>query len=205
VLVVLADYALVSPLVGAGLAIRGAVALLLGLTLARAAPTPPPQWGRVRPSLGWMVRFLAWFTPLAVLVVVAALFTARALGQRWLRLPLLVPSEDAALECFFRAVIAAPIVEELIYRGIVQPRLEAGCGAKTAVFLSGPIFWILHWAALGRVTPPTQLLAGWILARAFLRTRSLLAPTILHALGNLALFGVDLLWYRNPDFFAAWF
>jgi membrane protease YdiL (CAAX protease family) len=88
------------------------------------------------------------------------------------------------------ALVWAPLVEELIYRGLAYPALASALGRRAAVFLSGPLFYLLHlvygwpWFLLHYVA------AGWILAWAFARRGRLWVPVVLHALGN-ALIGVQ--------------
>jgi len=98
------------------------------------------------------------------------------------------------------ACLLVPLAEELIYRGLIQVELASAFGPWRAVFLMGPIFWTYHWWAWGGVTAVNQLFAGWILAWSFQRTRSLLAPTILHAAGNLLVALIDLLLLTQPEF-----
>ena len=88
---------------------------------------------------------------------------------------------------------AAPLVEEFVYRGLVFGRLRRALGFRESAVISSVLFWASHWIASGAVTSPHQLAAGLILAWACERSRSLLAPTILHALGNAALLGSDAL------------
>ena len=61
------------------------------------------------------------------------------------------------------------------------------------------MFWVLHWIYFGEVTFPNHLLGGWVIAWSYDRTRSLVAPTLLHAVGNLALGLGDMLVLTRPE------
>ncbi|HVR74791.1 MAG TPA: CPBP family glutamic-type intramembrane protease [Planctomycetota bacterium] len=202
-LAVALDYLLASPLVGAGYGVRGVLALCLAAAplLSGRDEHVLPRWGRVRPSLLWLARFLGILLPAALLFTVLTILLCRAMGWKLNVFPLAIASLDSAPAFVFHGLVAAPIVEEFIYRGVIHGRLRQGMGPFLAVALAGPIFWVLHWLDRGGVSPPNHLLAGWILAWAFERTGSLLTPTLLHALGNGALLFLDLLWYRWPGLF----
>jgi hypothetical protein len=100
---------------------------------------------------------------------------------------------------FVLAVIWAPLIEEVVYRGIVQARLRQVTGRWVAIGVSGLTFWVYHWVSFEGVSPPHHLGAGLLLAWSYERSRSLLAPTILHAIGNLVLGTSDLVYILWPQ------
>jgi membrane protease YdiL (CAAX protease family) len=61
-------------------------------------------------------------------------------------------------------------------------------GSTVTILLSGVLFALLH-AAYGNLAPDNTI-AGFVLAWAYLRSSSLLVPIVLHALGNLCVFGI---------------
>ncbi|MFT4538678.1 MAG: membrane protease YdiL (CAAX protease family) [Planctomycetota bacterium] len=141
-----------------------------------------------------------------VMALCASLLTAVGIGMwLWQRnggaLPVMQPTDvrsfDAVPAFVLRAIVLAPIIEEGLHRGVLQPLLRAGMGPKAAILLSGPLFWILHWASWGGVSPPNHLLAGWILAWAWERSNGLLAPILLHAAGNTLVLALNLYWLAN--------
>lgn len=80
-----------------------------------------------------------------------------------------------------RVVILAPVVEELIFRGIILTGFRRNYPAFLAIFLSALLFALFHlnpWQLL-----PTFLL-GLLLGYVRLRSGSLLAAIITHALHN---------------------
>lgn len=100
---------------------------------------------------------------------------------------------------FLFAVITAPLVEEWIYRGLIQPRLRIAVGPRWAIFLNGILFWIYHWVGHGQITGLNHLAGGWLFAWSWQRTNSLVAPTLLHAVGNLSIALGELLWLTHPE------
>src|SRR5262249_24020727 len=88
-------------------------------------------------------------------------------------------------------LLCAPLIEELVYRGLAVPALTAMMGTRAAVLLSGPLFYLLHTQFY---TLPWFMLhyafAGWVLAWAFVRRGRLCVALALHVLGNV-LAGAD--------------
>jgi membrane protease YdiL (CAAX protease family) len=97
-------------------------------------------------------------------------------------------------------LLAAPLLEELIYRALAVPALAAVAGRRGAFWLSGPLFLGLHVAYGYPVWMVHYVMAGWLLAAAFLRRGQLWVVVVLHALGNLLMLLDDLLLLLAPDF-----
>ncbi len=87
-------------------------------------------------------------------------------------------------------LLAYPILEEWIYRGILYPPLEKAVGRPAAVVLSGVVFQALHLTY--GLAWPHYFVGGMILAWVFARSRSLIYPVLLHALWNLLVLLADL-------------
>lgn len=114
----------------------------------------------------------------------------------------------------FRALIAAPVYEETIFRGVLIPAMIcSGFSPKSSIFLSGLIFGVTHLYHLveifkSKVNVP-NLVAGTFLqvvytsifgtfaAYTFLRTGSLFSPILIHAFCNYM--GVPDLHYFHPN------
>ena len=169
---------------------RGLVALFVGTLCLRWIRTLPRGeswlcWDKWRTSLWWTWR-VSWITACvcAPLLVVAYFVAGDALHD-------FEPPNVRRIEDFWpyvvHAVLWAPLVEELVYRGYLHPRLRAVIGVRGAILVGGFVFWVVHWVGFGHVTFPNHLLAGLLFHWVYERTRSLVAPTLLHALGNLAL------------------
>lgn len=81
------------------------------------------------------------------------------------------------------AVVAAPILEELLFRGFICRTMLAFWSKKKAVLGSALIFAVVH---PGTSFPPV-FLVGVMTAVLFLRSRSVVPGMILHALYNLGI------------------
>jgi len=79
---------------------------------------------------------------------------------------------------FFVGAVFAPLVEEIIFRGIMVERFGAKYGYKSAVIFSSLIFGVLHMDIIG------AFVFGVVLSVLYLRTRSLLLPFLIHAANN---------------------
>jgi membrane protease YdiL (CAAX protease family) len=84
------------------------------------------------------------------------------------------------------AVIAAPVFEEFIFRGLIYGGLRRSFGVWPATLASAAVFAIMH--------PPLAVVPVFVLgvctALVYERTRSLLAPMIAHAVYNAAVIGL---------------
>ena len=74
--------------------------------------------------------------------------------------------------------ILAPVVEEILFRGILLHRWAARWGSTTGVVVSSALFAILHIEFIG------HFVFGVTMAMLYVRTRSLWAPIAAHVLNN---------------------
>jgi membrane protease YdiL (CAAX protease family) len=79
---------------------------------------------------------------------------------------------------FFVVAVFAPVVEEIIFRGIMVERFGAKYGYKSGVLISSLLFGVLHMDIIG------AFVFGLVLSILYLRTRSLLLPFFIHAANN---------------------
>lgn len=196
--IVATDYFLASSIVEAPCVVRGFVAIALRWMAAwsngAASATRTDDWGNVDLSLCWLARFSTLFIVPTLVVIGAAVGAGALCGLSIQYSPLCINSLDEIAPYILHGLVASPVIEELIYRGIVYPKLRAGAGRLIGLVLSGPIFWVLHWISSGGISPLNHLLAGWILSWAYEKSGSLVAPVLLHSLGNLLLLTLDLTW-----------
>jgi hypothetical protein len=90
--------------------------------------------------------------------------------------------DRVALAIFFiTASLAAPLFEELMFRGFLLPSLTRYVPVWGAIIISGFIFAVAH-LSLSEVLPLATL--GIILGIVYTRSRNLLAPIFLHSLWN---------------------
>lgn len=79
-------------------------------------------------------------------------------------------------------VIAAPVVEELLFRGLVYNRSRKLFGVKMAIFLSALYFGIYHMNVVQGIY---AFLLGLFLAWVYERYQTIFAPILFHASANL--------------------
>jgi hypothetical protein len=109
------------------------------------------------------------------------------LGGNKTQLDLLVESSlPARFATAFAAVFTAPLVEELIYRGVVYSALERAAGVSTAVMIVSLLFAGVHVFQysnnIGVIVVITLLSITLTLARAY--SGSVLPPFIIHLVFN---------------------
>ena len=77
------------------------------------------------------------------------------------------------------AIVFAPVLEEFIFRGYLLNRWTLRFGALPAMLLSSGLFAILHPDVLG------AFVFAIIMSLLYMKTRSLLAPMVVHAANNI--------------------
>jgi hypothetical protein len=113
-------------------------------------------------------------------------------GSNPLLQTVLEAQDPVALALFFTtAAIAAPLFEELLFRGFLLPSLTRYLPVWAAIGLSSLIFAIAH-LSLSEVLPLMAL--GIVLGIVYTRSRNLLAPMLLHSAWNsITMLGLFLL------------
>ena len=98
-------------------------------------------------------------------------------------LQLVLKSQDslALMMFFFTAAIAAPLFEEILFRGFLLPSLTRYLPVWGSILISSLLFAVVH-LSLSEIVPLTSL--GIVLGIVYTRSRNLLAPMLLHSLWN---------------------
>jgi len=91
------------------------------------------------------------------------------------------------------AVVGAPLVEELLFRGLIQGAFSRRTGAVPAIFITALIFSFAHIFNEGPAAPLLIFPSGMILGYLRYRTGRLAAGMIAHATFNASLFLVLLI------------
>jgi membrane protease YdiL (CAAX protease family) len=78
----------------------------------------------------------------------------------------------------FIVVVAAPVLEEITFRGLILHRWSRKWGTAWGVVMSSLLFGLLHANALGAG------MVGVVLALVYLQTRSLWVPIAMHVVNN---------------------
>ena len=84
---------------------------------------------------------------------------------------------------FFFGILAAPVIEELLFRGFIQPAVRNSFGKLKAIFISGLLFAIVH---LNAYVFLQIFILGLLLAYLYEKTGSLIAPITIHIFHNTA-------------------
>src|SRR5262245_22070452 len=168
-----------------GLGLARLLVPLAGLAvLALLAKEPAATLGlrlRPTPSLRW------WAVTTAILLVVSVAIGTLYFLTLWatgttITVALHAHSWDDVPAAALRICARYPLVEELVYRGVLVPALVPTVGRWGAVLGSGLAFAFLHHL-YGNAGPDNQL-AGFVLAWAMLRSGCLWVPFALHAGAN---------------------
>jgi len=90
-----------------------------------------------------------------------------------------------SVPAFFTAVILAPVLEELIFRGIVLEGFLKNYSPVKAILLANVLFGLAHlnpWQFVG------AFLMGILISWVYYKTRNLVLPVLMHLLNNLLSF-----------------
>lgn len=129
------------------------------------------------------------FNPSVVLVGVVWLLAAQIILEP---LMTLLPQSEGrgigrgAWACV-TALISAPVLEELLCRGLVFEMLHKRWGVKMSILISSLFFGLMHldWA-----TAVVAIVAGVIFGILYVRTSSLFTTIIIHAINNAMAFAL---------------
>ena len=144
------------------------------------------DWFRLKFRSNWILWGLGgYLVALPVVIVVSLINQQLWQGQGGSNpiLPLALEGRDslALLIFFVTACVAAPVFEEIIFRGFLLPSLTRYVPVWGAVFASSLLFAIAH-LSLSEVLPLLAL--GMVLGIVYTRSRNLLASMLLHGLWN---------------------
>ena len=162
--------------------------------LTAGSPTPA-QFGLrlVKPLRGLGYLLATW---LAFLVF--SFIWAAALGiEENDDLPQELGADESSTALFFVAVlvcVAAPIAEELFFRGFCFTALRRWIGVAGGVIASGVIFGLIHVGSADAVFLVPLGVFGALLCVLYHVTGSLLPSIVLHALNNSLALGVSQSW-----------
>jgi uncharacterized protein len=85
-------------------------------------------------------------------------------------------------------LLAYPIAEEIVYRGLLQRALEGYTRGSVAVIAQAVVFELVHAYVYGYGLTGVWFVIGYFLGVAFQRTRSLAVPILLHTAHNALYF-----------------
>ena len=105
--------------------------------------------------------------------------------QRMVQLLRESPSIFQLLSIALTALIAAPVVEEILFRGVLYPALSQYWGRTVGILGNSVFFGVIHGNAMSLVS---LIFLGALWTLLYQRTRNLLAPIVAHSLFNLSTF-----------------
>ena len=170
---------LLIPIVGVGLLIRCCGDEAAGL--------------RLMPERGWRywIRIALIF---AGIVLVAVLVFAAYVGIAKVEYPIPTVPPSNIGRTLVHACFVAPVVEEGTYRIVLCAALVPLLGTWGTVIVGGLVFSALH--LIYGNPGPDNMIAGFLLTWAYLRSRTVLVPWLYHAGGNfLATVSQVVSWY----------
>tara|TARA_Y100000590_G_scaffold264413_1_gene297108 strand:- start:3537 stop:4154 length:618 start_codon:yes stop_codon:yes gene_type:complete len=91
---------------------------------------------------------------------------------------------ESLLTFFIIAVIIAPLLEEIVFRGLLFSRMTEKWGMNRGIIVSSFVFGILHLD----YNPIGRIVLGIIACVLYTRTKTLITPIVLHALNNFIVF-----------------
>ena len=146
----------------------------------------PDDWFKLKFRSNWILwgfggYLVAIPSVLLVSLINQQIWQGQGGSNPLLFLALQAQDKVALVVFFMTASIAAPIFEEIMFRGFLLPSLTRYVSVTGAIVISGLIFAIAH-LSLSEVLPLATL--GTILGFVYTRSRNLLAPMLLHCLWN---------------------
>lgn len=136
----------------------------------------------------WTRGFTFWrCAGLAVLLLAAGAGIIKAVGSPETELDRLIESSRAAaLATAFLATVTAPLVEEVIYRGVLYSAIRRAAGRRWAVAIVVLLFAAIHvpqyWPSFGVIA--TILLLSYVLTHIRARSGRLLPCFVVHLVFN---------------------
>ncbi|MEM8528371.1 MAG: CPBP family intramembrane glutamic endopeptidase [Bacteroidota bacterium] len=148
-------------------------------------------WFAVRKSggvsqLNWKKGTSVGIVVLAMLAIWSLTFVSSSLLMSFVPNAEAMVAELAALfqpsvGTVIAAVILAPILEEVLFRGVILKGLLQKYGHWKAILISAVVFGIIHFHPLQAIN---AMVIGIVLGFVYWRTRSLMAVIILHFINN---------------------
>ncbi|MEW6555473.1 MAG: CPBP family glutamic-type intramembrane protease [Actinomycetota bacterium] len=144
-------------------------------------------------GLGFIGGSLAFWLAVASGLISQGVFGGLASVERWLQGFFDVNVKDVTgldmLVAGVIIVIAAPICEELFFRGYLYPAMRGRIGLWGAVFLNGFLFSAVHFSVFGLIG---RTLAGVIFCLLYEYNDNLWSPITAHAINNFVAFFLPL-------------
>jgi len=157
-------------------------------------------WGQGLSSIGLapstmvkgLIRGLSWSAGFGIIAFVAFIVLFLVDIDPFAPIHTRLPGKSREIVLFFLVGgMIGPVAEEIFFRGIIYGFFRRW-GVLAALILSSSMFVLAHLAATG--IPVTQIVGGIIFAIAYEKEGSLIVPITIHALGNMAMFALSLVY-----------
>jgi membrane protease YdiL (CAAX protease family) len=134
----------------------------------------------------WTLRLVSLLTIASALYIALALAVCKALDVDLRSWRFFETDRDGGwMGYLLCSVLAAPLVEEGVYRSLLTPALKAGYGPRGAIVAGALLFYVLHLVYGQPWWMVHYFIAGLILTWAYLQRGRLWICVVLHAGGNL--------------------
>lgn len=188
---------LLDPFLGLPIALAMAAALLWGFLLRPPGGGPPGRrWATLclRPLEGGVLKWTLLGVPTLILL-------AWAVGDVYTRIVPVPPESLDPFEPIMRtsmgrlaisifAIAVAPVVEEFVFRGLIQRTLERRFGTVAGIGLAALLFALVHFLPW---VLPLHFFLGAAFGFVVYATRSIWSGVVLHAANNaVAMVGITL-------------
>ncbi|TFH03776.1 MAG: CPBP family intramembrane metalloprotease [Methanosarcina sp.] len=144
--------------------------------------------GFTREQLGITFKRIGFYIPLSIIMgLLLGAGEYFIIETNYLIPDLSIPN---LLMLTFIMVFLVGLIEEIIFRSILQTRLEVLLGSREGLVITSVLFGLMHsgYGNIGEVF--YTLFVGFIIGFMFYRTRSLPLVTMIHGFINVFLFGV---------------
>ena len=146
------------------------------------------RWGRIgRSRRGFDPAFLLW----GIVLLAAVSTVVEPLSD-------LLPAVDRSYGrdgwIMLSAVVVAPVVEEVLFRGMLFDMIRSRAGLAAAFLLSSLVFAVMH---LQPAVMAVALPSGMVLCYAYIKTRSIFSCILLHMMNNALAMALNVLQYRD--------
>ncbi|MFZ2456545.1 MAG: type II CAAX endopeptidase family protein [Candidatus Altiarchaeia archaeon] len=139
-------------------------------------------------KIGFLLQFLVMFTGPFFGMIEYHILRPEAMVQE-----LTVP---ALISAFVTFTIFTGLIEEIVFRGIIQRNGEKVIGVAGALFFTALLFAVMHIGWKSWVDLVFVFLVGFFYGVIFYKTRSLFGITVSHGLTNTVLFTIAPLFIR---------
>ncbi len=140
------------------------------------------DWLRI-PDVGGIPRIIVSLVLILLMIVLAV--AKNVIGLKMGH----IESFDFKFHNFIRSVCLAPIIEELINRGIIVDILKEKHGNAFTIVVSAIIFYVMHFDPKNINALIFGIILGWLVIKA----KSIVPGIIMHAVWNLVIFCMPLI------------